>query len=147
MDTNRGYKQDMNRQNGFSLIELLLVVVIIGVLAALAVPAFQKGLRAAELGSIIATLRTVSSSQAGFFSQNNRFGRISEINTEMRGAIGSTAGDKVIRGQYVFEMTPSTPTDEELRNEFTLTVTRSVPDDIIYKFELTHSGEIVQILP
>lgn len=137
----------MNRENGFSLIELLLVVVIVGILSALAIPAMQKGLRAAELGSIVATLRSVSSSQASFFSQNNRFGRISEINAEMSGAIGTTAGDKVIRGQYVFEMAPASPTNEELKNEYTLTVTRSIPDDIIYKFELTHTGEIVQVLP
>ncbi|MDM7923905.1 MAG: prepilin-type N-terminal cleavage/methylation domain-containing protein [Pyrinomonadaceae bacterium] len=137
----------MNRENGFSLIELLLVVVIVGILSALAIPAMQKGLRAAELGSIVATLRSVSSTQASFFSQNNRFGRISEINSVMGGAVGATAGDKVIRGQYVFEMSPASPTNEELKNEFTLTVTRSVPDDIIYKFELTHTGEVVQVLP
>src|SRR5690606_32655463 len=60
-----------NNEAGFSLIELLIVVVIIGVVAALAVPNLQKGLRAAENGTAFATMRTISSSQAGFFSQKN----------------------------------------------------------------------------
>lgn len=137
----------MNRQNGFSLIELLLVVVIIGIVAALGVPSLLKGIRAAENGTTFATLRTIASSQANFFSQNNRFARIVELNVVNRGIFGTTAGDRVIRGKFVFEMNPVNPTDAELRNEYTLTATRSVTDDTVYKYELTHSGEIVQILP
>ena len=142
-------RKDMlsSREEGFSLIELLLVVVIVGVIAALAVPSLQKGIRAAENGTTFATMRTISSSQTGFFSQNNRFARITELNSNLQGAIGTNAGDRVIRGEYTFEMNPLTPTDSELQNEFTLTATRALTDDVVYKFELTHTGEIVQILP
>ena len=133
-------------ESGFSLIELLIVVVIIGVVAALAVPNLQKGLRAAENGTAFATMRTISSSQAGFFSQKNRFARITELNTILHEIIGTNAGDRVIRGEYIFEMNPTTPTDEELKNEYTITATRTV-DAVIYKYELTQTGEIVQILP
>jgi prepilin-type N-terminal cleavage/methylation domain-containing protein len=135
-----------NTQAGFSLVELLVVVVIIGVVAALAVPNLQKGLRAAENGTTFATMRTIASSQAGFFSQKNRFARITELNTVLHEIIGTNAGDRVIRGEYVFEMSPATPTDADLRNEYTITATRFV-DSIVYKYELTQTGEIVQILP
>lgn len=134
-------------QRGFSLIELLVVVVIIGIVAALAVPAFQKGLRAAENGTTFATMRSISSTQVMFYSQRNRFARLTELQPMMGNGIGVTTGDRVVRGRYVFEMNPVAPTDAELGSEYVITATRSVTDDVVYKYELTQSGKITQILP
>ena len=67
-------------ESGFSLIELLIVVVVIGIVAALAVPALQKGIHAAENGNTFATLRVVGSTQMSFYSQRNRFAKLLEIN-------------------------------------------------------------------
>jgi len=135
------------KENGFSLIELLLVVTVIAIVAALAIPAYQKGIRAAENGSVFAILRSISSTQTMFFSQNNRFGRLTEIQPLMGNGIGATTGDKVVRGRYVFEMTPATPTNGELSTEFVITATRNISDDVVYKYELTQTGKIIQILP
>ena len=134
-------------QKGFSLIELLLVVVIIGIVTALAVPALQKGIRSAENGTTFATLRSISSSQVMFYSQNNRFGRLGEIQQMMGNGIGVTTGETVVRGRYIFEMAPGTPTDSQLGTEYVITATRNVSDDIVYKYELTQTGRIEQILP
>jgi prepilin-type N-terminal cleavage/methylation domain-containing protein len=132
---------------GFSLIELLIVVVIVGIIAALAVPALQKGIRSAENGSVFATMRSVSSTQVSFFTQNNRFARLPELQQIMSNGIGTTAGERVVRGRYTFEMNPVTPTDAELAQQYTITATRLVSDDVVYKYELNQSGEITQILP
>lgn len=134
-------------QNGFSLIELLLVVVIIGVIAAMAVPAYQKGMWAAENGSARGTLRSIASTQVSFYTQNNRFGRLAEINTALGGSVGTAVGDRLVRGKYVFEMSPIAPTDAELATEYLISATRDTPGDVVYRYELTQTGRIRQIYP
>ena len=53
----------MRKEKGFSLIELLIVVTIIGVIAALAIPGLQKARRYAQSGSAIQSLRTINTAE------------------------------------------------------------------------------------
>ena len=61
------------RQCGFTLIELLIVVAIIGVLSAIAIPAYQNSVLRSGRAEAKAELLEVASDQERFFSSNNTY--------------------------------------------------------------------------
>ena len=62
----------MKKEQGFSLIELLIVVAIIAIIAAIAVPSMLQARMAANESGAIQGCRTVGSAEVAFSAVNNQ---------------------------------------------------------------------------
>lgn len=138
-----------NNQEGFSLIELLVVCTIIGIIAALSVPLYKKAIIGTENGATFAMMKIMVQEQTNFYSQKGRYARLDELNDQYRGGFGTTVGNTIVRNKFTFEMTSSTlpPSDTDLKDGFVIKGSRTIDNlDIPFVFEVDPSGEIRQVI-
>ena len=68
-----------NNRKGFSLIELLIVVVIIGILAAIAIPKFANTKEKAYIAQMKSDLKNLASAQESYFSDKQTYANLAQI--------------------------------------------------------------------
>jgi prepilin-type N-terminal cleavage/methylation domain-containing protein len=66
-------------ERGFSLIELLIVVVILGIIAAIAIPYFERAKQPANAASALSSVRLIHSGEVSYRTLNGKYGDLPSL--------------------------------------------------------------------
>lgn len=137
---------------GFSMVEMLCVLTCLSIISAISINYYMRAKIAAENTSAISALSVIRQNEVMYFTQNQRFARLDELQSQNQ-SLGTVQGDLTLtRGPFKFELTTTTGTPsvgdpKNLGTDYLVTATRMSENSVPFVFTLDHSGIITKVLP
>ena len=85
-------KINTSRKAGFTLVEIMIVVAIIGLLAAIAIPNFVKARKTSQVNACLNNLRQIDGAKQQWALENGKAGTDTPVATDIQVYLGRGAG-------------------------------------------------------